>query len=56
MCAKDNIFPTYVVSNEMEMVHDEIRRQLPQKLLISSHQLHITHTIGHGKQNTLEFF
>ena len=44
----------YVASNEMEIVHDQIRCQLPQKLLISSHHLHITCTIGHGKQNFIE--
>ena len=41
---------TYIVLNQMKMVHDDIRHKLPWKLLIPSHQLHIIHIIGHGKQ------
>ena len=49
-----------IVKKEMERIHDEIREQLPQKLIIPRYQLRILDTIGHGKQylkyNYIVFF
>ena len=43
------IIITCIVKKEMERVHDEIREQLPQRLIIPRCQLRILDTIGHGK-------